>query len=144
MSHGWSENKKERCWKADMFRHKIFENQTKIDGVLTLTINDQNHHCTSPFRSQLDLRWCLHWIFWKILIVKTITPSILVHLCINISAFHDLSFSFSDQPCGMCPSDQKCVLGPWKKKSQKLKKWTIMHVLADFFFTCHFLDVEEA
>ena len=25
---------------------------------------------TSPFMSEPSLRWCLHWVFWRILIVK--------------------------------------------------------------------------
>ena len=28
----------ERSWKADTFRHTIFENRTKIEGVMALTI----------------------------------------------------------------------------------------------------------
>ena len=35
---GCSGNEKERSWKADMFRHKNFENQIKIEGVMALTI----------------------------------------------------------------------------------------------------------
>ena len=77
-------------------------------------LDNQNHHYTSPFRSYSDQRWCLHWVFWKILIVMAITPSILVWFskfwCLNPSAFQDLSFSFSDQPRGTCPRGQKRVL----------------------------------
>ena len=35
---GCALNEKERSWKADMFRHKNFENRTKIEGVMALTI----------------------------------------------------------------------------------------------------------
>ena len=72
--------------------------------------------------------WIMHWVFWKVLIVKAITPSILVRfskfLCLNTSAFQDLSFSFTAHPRDMCPHGQKHVL-KWvheKQKSQKLKK----------------------
>ena len=48
------------------------------------------------------------------MIVKTITPSILVQfskfLCLNISAFQDISFSFIEHPRVTCPRGQKCVL----------------------------------
>ena len=77
-------------------------------------LDNQNHHYTSPFRSKSDQRWCLHWVFWKILIVMAITPSILVRFskfwCLNPSVFQDLSFPFSDQPRGTCPRGQKRVL----------------------------------
>ena len=72
--------------------------------------------------------WIMHWVIWNILIVKAITPSILVRfskfLCLNTSAFQDLSFSFTAHPRGTCPRGQKRVL-KWvheKRKSQKLKK----------------------
>ena len=35
---GYSENEKERSWKAVMFRHKKFENQIKIEGVMASTL----------------------------------------------------------------------------------------------------------
>ena len=35
---GSSVNEKERSWKADMLRHQNFENRTKIEGVMALTI----------------------------------------------------------------------------------------------------------
>ena len=35
---GCSVNEKERSWKANMFRHKNFENQIKIEGVMALTL----------------------------------------------------------------------------------------------------------
>ena len=34
---GCSANEKERSWKANMFRHKNFENRIKIEGVMALT-----------------------------------------------------------------------------------------------------------
>ena len=43
-------------------------------------------------------------------------------LCLNISSFQDLSFSFTEHPRGKCPHGTKCVL-KWvheKQKSQKL------------------------
>ena len=77
--------------------------------------------------------WIMHWVIWKILIVRAVTPSILIRLskflCWNILAFQDLSFSFIDQPRGnamswhvptwpeMCPK-----VGPWKTKITKIKK----------------------
>ena len=43
---GCAVNEKERSWKADVFRHKNFENQTKIKGVMALTIKTfQNTQC---------------------------------------------------------------------------------------------------
>ena len=38
MPRGCAVNEKERSWKADMLRHKNFENRTKIEGVMALTI----------------------------------------------------------------------------------------------------------
>merc|ERR1711911_14423 len=35
---GCALNEKERSWKADWFRHQNFENRTKIEGVMALTI----------------------------------------------------------------------------------------------------------
>ena len=50
--------------------------------------------------------WIMHWVIWNILIVKAITPSILVRFskfwCLSISAFQDLSFSFTEHPRGTC------------------------------------------
>ena len=44
--HGCAVNEKERSWKADVFRHKNFENRTKIEGVMALTIKTfQNTQC---------------------------------------------------------------------------------------------------
>ena len=144
MPHGWSLNEKERSWKVDVFRHQNFENRTKIEGVMALTIKISwtaywDHHYTSPFRSEPTLRWCLHWVFWKILIVKAITPSILVRFskfwCLNIIAFQDLSFSFTDQPRGTCPRGQKRVLKlVHENKNHKIwKKWTSRSHSAHFF-----------
>ena len=62
-----------------------------------------------------------------ILIVKAITPSILVRFskfwCLNISTFQDLSFSFAEQPRGTCPRGQKRVLKlVHEKKMKKFEK----------------------
>ena len=50
--------------------------------------------------------WIMHWVIWNILIVKAITPSILVRFskfwCLSISAFQDLSFSFTEHPRDTC------------------------------------------
>ena len=58
---GCSVNENERSWKADMFRHKDFENRTKIEGVMALTIKNpelpiQITITTSPFRSEPTLK----------------------------------------------------------------------------------------
>ena len=36
-------------------------------------------------RSSPDLRWGLHWVFWKIFIVRAVTPSILVRYTYQLS-----------------------------------------------------------
>ena len=43
-------------WKADMFRHQNFENRTKIEGVMAMTIKTlQNSHCRQQTTSQVWL-----------------------------------------------------------------------------------------
>ena len=79
------------------------------------------------------------WVFLKILMVKAITLSILVRfskfLCLNISAFQDLSFSFTEHPRGTCPSGQKRVLKlVHENKNHKIwKKWSSRSHSIDFF-----------
>ena len=46
MPRGCTANEIERSWKADKLRHKNFENRTKIEGVMALTIKIfQNTQC---------------------------------------------------------------------------------------------------
>ena len=89
--------------------------------------------------------WIMHWVFWKVLIVKAITPSILVRfskfLCLNTSAFQDLSFSFTAHPPGTCPHGQKRVLR-WVHEKQKLKKFKKI-LLAPWKFWFWIMDLNR-
>ena len=55
--------------------------------------------------------------------------------CLNIIAFQDLSFSFTDQPRGTCPRGQKRVLKlVHENKNDKIwKKWSSRSHSTDFF-----------
>ena len=88
--------------------------------------------------------WIITLSILRVLIVKAITPSILVRfskfLCLNTSAFQDLSFSFTAHPRGTCPRGQKRVL-KWvheKQKSQKLKKILLPGSIPAVFWKNHF------
>ena len=53
---GCSGNEKERSWKADMFRHQNFENRTKIEGVMAVTIKTfQNTQCRQHLWSWIGM-----------------------------------------------------------------------------------------
>ena len=54
----------------------------------------------------------------------------------NFCAFQDLSFSFTEHPCGTCPRGQKRVLKLLheKQKSQKLKKNLLPGSIPAVFF----------
>ena len=56
LPRGCSVNEKERSWKADMFRHKNFENRIKIEGVMALTLKIfQITHCMihGPWKTKI-------------------------------------------------------------------------------------------
>ena len=77
----------ESSWNTDMFSHQDFENWTKIEGVMALTIKiSRNSQCRHHLRSDLLLEWDLIcWLYWAVKViliveafVEAITPSISV------------------------------------------------------------------
>ena len=120
---GWSHNEKERSWNAEMFRYQNFENRTRIEGVMAMTIKTlQNSHCRQQTTSQV-------WLTreWGSVMMILIGSSGYFD-CLNV--YNSLNVSFPKPFIFICwPTmwhvltlPETCLkVGPWKIKITKIK-----------------------